>query len=99
MVTRIVKMTFRTESVEAFMDIFERYKLHIRNAEGCQHLSLLRDKKQPNIFFTYSHWTDESYLDQYRESELFGVVWPLTKALFAEPAQAWTLDESVVLRN
>jgi quinol monooxygenase YgiN len=96
MVTRIVKMTFRTDSAETFTAVFERYKKHIRAADGCAHLSLLQDKEHPHIFFTYSHWENETYLEKYRLSSLFSEVWPQTKALFSEPAMAWTLNEMVV---
>ncbi len=63
------------------------------------HLSLLRDKQCPHIFFTYSHWKDEKYLDKYRNSSLFSEVWPITKALFAEQAQAWTLSEEMIAES
>jgi autoinducer 2-degrading protein len=92
MVTRIVKMTFRTEETERFIDIFEKYRVHIRNAQGCLGLKLLHDMDNPSVFFTYSVWEHESSLELYRKSETFGQVWPQVKPLFAEPAQAWTTD-------
>ena len=75
MVTRIVKMTFRTEETERFIDIFEKYREHIRNAQGCLGLQLLRDIDNPSVFFTYSVWEQESNLELYRKSETFGQVW------------------------
>jgi len=90
MVTRIVKMTFRTDEVQYFLDIFEQYNAHIRGAEGCQSLQLLRDCDNPSVFFTYSTWLQESYLDEYRNSSLFAEVWARVKPLFAAPAEAWT---------
>ena len=90
MVTRIVKMTFRTEATAQFLDIFEQYHTQIRAADGCCGLKLLRDENNPNIFFTYSLWEDESFLEVYRHSATFGVVWPQVKPLFAAPAEAWT---------
>lgn len=90
MVTRIVKMTFRPEACDEFIGIFEEYKHKIRAAEGCTHLELLRQTHGGNVFFTYSKWEDEKYLEIYRKSATFAIVWPLTKALFAEPAEAWT---------
>ncbi|MEZ4798326.1 MAG: antibiotic biosynthesis monooxygenase [Flavobacteriales bacterium] len=93
MVTRIVKMTFKSENVDLFENIFEKYHSKIRSAEGCLSLKLLRGVDNPNVFFTYSTWQDPSFLDVYRKSETFGIVWPQTKALFAEPAEAWTTEE------
>ena len=92
MITRIVKMTFKPEHVSVFLTQFERDKKHIRGFEGCLHLELLNDKNNPNIFFTYSKWQDESFLEKYRHSDLFSSVWKQTKILFAEKAEAWTVN-------
>jgi quinol monooxygenase YgiN len=85
-------MTFRPEECETFLGIFHKYKHEIRGAEGCRHLDLLRTSAEGNVFFTYSKWEDEKYLEIYRNSPIFAEVWPQTKALFSEPAQAWTVD-------
>jgi len=90
MVTRIVKMTFRTDAAAQFLDLFEQYHNQIRAADGCCGLKLLRDANDACIFFTYSLWEDESFLGAYRNSTIFGEVWPQVKPLFAAPAEAWT---------
>ena len=95
MVTRIVKMTFRNEACADFLLIFDEYKERIRNAGGCLHLDLLRDKEEIYVFFTYSKWDNEASLDAYRYSETFKAVWPKVKVLFAAPAEAWTVEEIV----
>lgn len=92
MVTRIVKMTFRNDESDRFLTIFNTYREQIRNADGCIGLQLLRDTNSPEVFFTYSRWEHPSYLEKYRLSNTFGEVWPQVKPLFAEPAQAWTLE-------
>jgi len=56
---RIVKMTFKSEKSAEFLNIFNQNKKHIRNFDGVEHLSLLNDKNNANIFFTYSHWQSE----------------------------------------
>lgn len=97
MVTRIVKMTFRSENCEEFLRIFNTYREQIRGAEGCTHLTLLRSHPDGPIFFTYSKWEDEKYLEIYRKSDTFAVVWPQVKPLFAAPAEAWTVQEEIVM--
>ncbi len=87
---RVVRMTFRTEEVPAFLKNFEAHKILIRNFPGCRHLELWQDENQKNIFVTYSHWESEAALNQYRDSELFKSVWAYTKALFSEKPQAWS---------
>lgn len=91
MIVRIVKMTFEKDKVDDFLSIFAASKALIRASEGCKHLELWQEKKDGNIFFTYSHWDDESYLDKYRHSALFADVWAKTKALFADKPEAWTV--------
>ncbi len=90
MIIRVVRMTFREDAVEEFLQIFNSSKLHIRSFPGCLHLELHRDAHDPRIFCTYSHWNSPEDLDAYRNSELFGKVWPATKALFDERPVAFS---------
>lgn len=93
MLVRIVKMEFDPKKVEQFLEIFESSKHKISSQPGCTHLKLLRQSSPNNVFFTYSHWQHEDYLNQYRNSELFGKVWKSTKALFNAKPQAWSVNE------
>ena len=92
MILRIVKLTFRTTEVEAFKAFFEERRHRIRHFEGCTHLQLWQDVKDPGVFFTYSHWTSEAALDNYRHSELFSTVWNSVKPMFAGKAEAWSVE-------
>ena len=91
MITRIVKMTFNPHQIEEFLKLFNENKNKIAGFEGCTHLELLNDINDINVFFTYSHWKDESYLEAYRNSDLFKGVWQQTKLLFAAKPEAWTV--------
>ena len=93
MIKRIVKMSFQPDKVEDFKAIFKANWELIAGFEGCSKVELLQDKLHPNVFFTYSVWENESFLDAYRNSELFGKVWNKTKALFNEKPEAWSVDE------
>jgi len=97
MIIRIVKMTFREEELKTFQQNFHANKVAIRAFEGCHRLELLQDVKNPCIFFTYSWWDGEEYLNQYRHSELFKSVWSKTKPLFADKPEAWSLDQKAQL--
>lgn len=92
MITRIVKMTFRPDACADFLAVFNQSKHLIRGFEGCQYLELLREKPNGNIFFTYSRWEGEEFLENYRHSQLFTDTWAQTKPLFADKPQAWTVD-------
>jgi quinol monooxygenase YgiN len=89
MITRIVKMTFQVDQVDTFLDLFNEYKQAIRNQPGCLSLELLVEENGC-VCFTFSRWSDEEALNNYRKSATFSTVWPQTKALFSAPAEAWT---------
>lgn len=91
MLIRIVKMEFETESIPSFLQNFGEVEMQIRTFPGCLFLELLQDKENQNIFFTHSHWEDETSLQKYRNSELFKTVWVKTRARFRCKAQAWSL--------
>lgn len=92
MITRIVKMSFFPEHVEEFKKLFDEYKSDIASSEGCLSLRLLQ-QKNTGVFFTYSEWIEESYLEQYRASDLFALVWSKTKILFNDRPEAWTNEQ------
>lgn len=96
MIIRIVKMTFATEHVGTFQDLFHKQKDKIRGFEGCEHLELWQDRSQPNVFFTYSYWRDEEALANYRQSPLFQETRTETKKLFADRPEAWSVEQKVV---
>lgn len=97
MIIRIVKMTFESSKVGEFLENFEKNKKSIRNFEGCSHLELLQESGKPNVYFTYSWWDSEESLENYRHSRLFKEVWSLTKRLFSDKPQAWSLHQKVKL--
>lgn len=90
MLVRTVRMTFKAGSGEDFLQIFEEYKLAIRNSSGCHHLELWQDELDKNIFLTYSHWESEEALNQYLDSELFKKVWGFIKVLFSSKPMAFS---------
>jgi hypothetical protein len=97
MIIRVVQMTFREDAVAVFKALFEERKSRIRHYDGCTHLELWQDAHRPNIFFTYSHWISEAHLNHYRFSLFFKETWSQTRALFAAPAQAWSIGQSTVI--
>lgn len=85
-------MTFKPELVEEFKALFNSKKELIAAMEGCSHVELLQDVDNRTIFFTYSLWEDPSYLEAYRNSELFKEVWAKTKVLFDAKPEAWSTE-------
>lgn len=92
MLTRIVKMEFKSGEVVNFLSKFDMVKEKIRAFDGCTFLELYQDKNNKNIFFTYSKWEKESDLENYRSSNIFRSVWTTTKPMFRSKAKAWSID-------
>ncbi len=90
MISRIVKLTFRSDAIDDFKKIFEVSSQKIRSSKGCISLKLLQVEDDPRIFFTYSVWEDESYLDMYRSTDFFRGTWSSCKKLFDDKPEAWT---------
>jgi len=97
MIKRIVRMEFRPEEVDTFLAIFNASKAQIRHFPGVHSLELLRDQQHAHVFYTLSLWESTDALNAYRHSELFGSVWPRTKALFAARPQAFSLVSELVV--
>jgi len=93
MITRIVKLHFQEDRIQDFLDFFETVKYKVSSFPNCHGMKLLQDVHQPHIVFTYSLWESEDDLNIYRDSELFGNVWPTIKPWFAMKAEAWSVNE------
>ena|SRR5690349_23890672 len=92
MIKRIVKMNLHASQEAAFLHIFENVKKQIRAQPGCLSLEVLRRVHLGDLsIWTISVWESEEALNHYRASELFKETWTGVKALFAAPAEAWTL--------
>ena len=93
MITRIVKMKFAPDKTETFTEMFNEIAPTIRSFQGCRDLKLIRDQKDPSIFFTWSVWDGTEDLNQYRNSDFFANTWEKTKAMFDAKPEAWTVEE------
>ena len=97
MIVRIVKLSFQEDKVESFLNNFHSTKDQIRAFDGCNRLELLKVKDKSNIFMTYSFWDDESFLNNYRNSDLFKGIWSKTKKMFNDKPEAWTVTQEDIL--
>lgn len=88
MIRRIVHMSFREESIEEFVSLFEESCEAIRAFPGCKELTLLQDDEDQGRFTTYSLWDSVDDLEAYRKSDLFRTTWARTKVLFDDRPSA-----------
>ncbi|MBM72463.1 MAG: antibiotic biosynthesis monooxygenase [Crocinitomicaceae bacterium] len=91
-IVRIVRLTISKENVDAFNKLYKQYEDAISSQPGCLSVDLFTDASNPYVRATISKWRDVESLNRYRHSELFGVVWPATKALFAAKPEVWTYE-------
>ena len=92
MILRIVKMEFKSESVSAFDALFKQVHAKIEAMPGCSRVQILKGIDNPCLRTTLSWWERPEDLEAYRHSELFGQVWPETKAMFQSSPVAWSTD-------
>ncbi len=93
MIIRVVKLSLQPEKVADFLQLFEQKKHKIEAWDGCTHLELWQDEKDPNILFTYSHWASEAQLNAYRYHPFFRETWAVAKSFFSEAPQAWSVKK------
>ncbi len=93
MILRIVKMTVRESARDDFVALLKTITGAIRNVDGCNHLDILQDIRNPNIFFSYSLWESQDHLNRYRRSDFFLAVWSKLLQLFADAPEAWSVDK------
>ena len=97
MITRVVKLTFSPEDLNAFKQQFDSIKHIIIEMPGCQEVRLLQNTKYENVLFTISKWESEAALNAYRKTTFFKETWANTSAKFCALPQAWTLNELELL--
>jgi len=93
MIIRIVKLQFETEKVQDFLGLFDSVVTKVNSFPGCYQMHMVRDIHDPNLFFTYSQWENETALNNYRDSELFQSIWPTIKPWFSKKAEAWSTEK------
>ena len=67
-IQRLVRMSFQTDRISDFMEVFEDSKEKIRNFPGCLALNLIVDFEDSSIIYTSSIWRAIEDLENYRNS-------------------------------
>ena len=87
-IVRIVRMRFSEDTINEFEAVFAKYADKISSQPGCSSVELVKDANDPFVRTTISRGDDEASLNNYRKSQLFGEVWPVTKKLFSSAPEA-----------
>lgn len=90
-ILRLVRLTFKAENVETFLQFFSETAPHIRAFQGCLELQGFRDREQPNVVYTLSRWASAEDLENYRQSTFFKNTWEQVSRWFEDKPQAFTL--------
>lgn len=92
MITRVVKLSILPEKQGAFLALFAKNNESIKAMPGCTSVRGFQSDGT-DYFFTISNWKSEDDLNNYRQSELFGAIWPTVKTWMNDKPEAWTLKE------
>jgi len=93
MMIRVVKMILHPDGLFEFTAFFEAHKYTIEAFPGCLSVDLYKDVVEPNMVMTYSIWETKAHLEKYRNSKLFGTIWPQAKLWFADKPMAWSFSK------
>jgi quinol monooxygenase YgiN len=91
-ITRIVKLTFKPEHISDFETFYATIRDKVAAQPGCNGVTFLKEQENTGVFFTYSKWNSVNDLNNYRNTPVFGQIWPTIKVWFSAKAEAWTLD-------
>lgn len=92
---RIVKLSLHAENGPAFESFFAETKPFITSMPGCKSVRLLKGD-DAGLYFTYSEWEHQEALDAYRNHPEFLVIWRKTKSWFQIPAEAWSVEDTLL---
>src|SRR5688500_14558912 len=92
MLTRLVRMRFQPDKVDACLRLYAAARSTIAAQPGCRGVQLLRESDDPTAFATWSEWSDVAALEAYRNSAFFRGFWPEVRALFRAPAEAASFE-------
>ena len=92
MITRIVKLPLDPKHARAFELLFLEKVGIIKGSPGCYTVELKQSISQPGLFFTISTWASEDDLNNYRNSSVFGTIWPTVKNWMIDKPEAWSLS-------
>lgn len=95
MLTRLVRMRFQPDQVEAFLALYTMMRPRIVSQPGCLSVQLVREIDDPAAFATWSTWESAAALEAYRTSVFFRQYWPQVRALFRQPAEAVSFEAVV----
>jgi len=68
MIYRVVRLHLRPEETARFEAFFRERQPQIEAFDGCYKTILLRNTKEPDVYYTLSEWESEAHLDRYRYS-------------------------------
>ena len=92
MILRLVQMQFELSRTSEFLEVFAIHRKALSEFPGCLKIELLRDINDPGRFSTLSHWDSAQHLEDYRQSDLFKLVWQKVKPMFRDKAQAFSME-------
>ena len=89
---RVVKMKVNNDKISSFRQFMEDMQYIKQNLEGCVHYDFFNEKKNVNVYYSYTIWEDIKYLRKYKKSELYKEEMLNLKKFCIEEPKAWTIE-------
>jgi quinol monooxygenase YgiN len=81
----IAELVSKPDKADELRDIMVPFVEGARKEPGCEHYTLLEDRKQPGRFLTYEIWTDEAALEAHMHTPAIKAATPKLADILAAP--------------
>jgi|GEM_PF-2597853 hypothetical protein len=92
MILRVVKMKVNEHKLTAFRMFMDNLYDEKLRMSGCLHFDYFEEKRNSNVFYSYTIWENIKFLKEYKKSDLFKEVVQTLRYLCSEEPQAWTIE-------
>jgi hypothetical protein len=99
MILRVVKMVVDQNKIDIFNNFMSNLSTEKEGMDGCVHHDFFSNKQFRNVFYSYTIWESEKYLNKYRKSMLFKEVTTTLRSLCLSEPAAWTVENVFLDRD
>lgn len=91
MITRIIRFQ-TTMPFDDFVKYMNSIKNEFTNIEGCKQLEVLQDKYNNDIYFIYTIWKNDRFLNKFRKSKFNKEFWNKVNEMSISAPQVWSVE-------
>lgn len=92
MITRITKFQIKPELSLEFKAFMRQFKDELMSTEGCRHFDVLKDKEDDQQLLMFMIWKDNTFLEDFRKSDLNKIMVSKLKNFSIKEPSNWTVE-------